>query len=287
MNLSEIIAGTMTWGTWGKNLNRDQMAELIRTCVNLGITTFDHADIYGGHTTEEAFGNAFKQSGILRQQTQFISKCGILYPGGSRDITLKRYDYSADYIIWSVENSLVNLKTDYLDVLLLHRPSPLMKADEIASAVSKLKSDGKIIGFGVSNFSPSQTNLIATQTEIEFNQIQFSVTHNLAMTNSDLDYMMLNQVRPMAWNPLGDVFRIENEQTRRIKELLVKLMAKYDSAPDVILLAWILKHPANILPVFGTANSERITELIKSTTINLDDEDWFALWVESRGEKVP
>lgn len=287
MNFSQLIAGTMTWGSWGKNLDQDQMATLIKTCADVGITTFDHADIYGGYSTEAAFGSAFKKSGISRRSVQFITKCGILYPGGNRDIAFKHYDYSKEYIIWSVEKSLENLQTDYLDLLLLHRPSPLMQTDEIAAAIDKLKTSGKIKQFGVSNFTPTQTDLIASKTKIEFNQIQFSVTQHDALTNGHLDHMILNQIRPMAWNPLGDVFRIENEQTVRIKELLVRLMAKYDASPDVLLLAWILKHPAGILPVFGTANSERITQLIKSTEITLENEDWFALWVESRGEKVP
>ncbi len=286
MVFSEIIAGTMTWGVWGKNLQTLEMASLISTCIDSNINTFDHADIYGGYTTEEAFGKAFAQTGISRQDIKLITKCGIMNPGGARDIAAKRYDYSADYIIWSVENSLKNLQTDYLDVLLLHRPSPLMMPDEIAKAVDILKRDGKIAGFGVSNFSPLQTDLIASKTAITCNQIQFSLTHHQAMTNGGIDHMHLNNIRPMAWNPLGDVFKQETEQTKRIKELLVRLMAKYDVGPDVLLLAWILKHPARILPVCGTANADRIKELTKSTTINLDDEDWFALWVESRGSKV-
>jgi predicted oxidoreductase len=287
MEFSDIIAGTMTWGVWGKDLSTSEMSALIDTCLESGINTFDHADIYGGYTTEEAFGYAFIENGVPRENIKLISKCGILNPGGARDISAKRYEYSAEYIIWSAESSLKNLQTDYLDLLLLHRPSPLMQPDEIAKAVDLLKRDGKILEFGVSNFTPSQTDLLAAKTNIGYNQIQFSLTHWEPMTNGSLDHMFLNNIRPMAYSPLGDVFKEENEQTARIKELLVRLILKYEVDADVILLAWILKHPAKILPVFGTANPRRIRELHKATIINLDDEDWFALWVESRGSKVP
>ena len=162
-----------------------------------------------------------------------------------------------------------------------------MVADEIAETVSVLKKDGKIIDFGVSNFTPSQTELIRQKTEVSVNQIQFSATHLEAMTDGSLDYMQLHNIRPMAWNPLGIVFREENEQASRIKALLIKLMAKYDAAADTILLAWILKHPAGIIPVCGTTSAERIKELMKATTLELELEDWFAIWVESRGSKVP
>ena len=154
--LSKIIAGTMNWGQWDKKLSTQQMIHLINICIENKITTFDHADIYGGYTTEAEFGKAFGESNISRDKLQIISKCGIKHTQG-RDYPIKHYDYSAAYIIWSVENSLKNLQTDYLDVLLLHRPSPLMQADEIAEAVEKLKSDGKIIDFGVSNFTAWQT----------------------------------------------------------------------------------------------------------------------------------
>jgi predicted oxidoreductase len=136
--LSPVIAGTMNWGVWDKKLNTAEMAHLIRVCVDNQITTFDHADIYGGYTTEAEFGQAFTQSGLSRDRIQLISKCGIQHTQG-RPNTLKHYDYSKDYILWSVDNSLKNLQTDYLDVLLLHRPSPLMQPDEIAEAVEILR----------------------------------------------------------------------------------------------------------------------------------------------------
>ena len=276
----------MSWGVWEKKLSTSEMAHLIHFFTENGITTFDHADIYGGYTTEAQFGKAFTESKIARQKVQFISKCGIQHTEG-RANKIKHYDYSKKYIIWSAENSLKLLQTDYLDLLLLHRPSPLMVADEIAEAVSKLKSEGKIIDFGVSNFTASQTELLRQKTPINYNQIPFSATHHEAMLDGSLDYMQVNNIRPMSWNPLGSVFREDNDQTRRLKKVLVQLVAKYEVGSDTILLAWILKHPSKIIPIAGTVNTSRIQSLKKAVNLNLDSLDWFAIWSESMGNKVP
>jgi predicted oxidoreductase len=286
-SLSPIIAGAMNWGVWDKNLKTKEMENLIHICFENKITTFDHADIYGSYTTEAQFGKALSTSKIKREQIQLISKCGIQMLAEKRNNTIKHYDYSKDYIIWSVENSLKNLKTDYLDVLLLHRPSPLMQADEIAEAVEKLKSEGKIIDFGVSNFTSSQTELIRQKTPISFNQIQFSATDYQPMLDGSLDYMQLHQIRPLSWNPLGSVFRQENMQTYRLRKLLATLVSKYEIGSDTILLAWILKHPAHIIPIAGTVNVARIQSLMKAIELRLSQEDWFAIWTESMGNEVP
>ena len=285
--LSPIIAGTMNWGIWDKNLSQKEMESMIHICLENKITTFDHADIYGSYTTEAAFGKAFASSTISREKMQLISKCGIQLISENRTNSIKYYNYSKDYIIWSVENSLKNLQTDFLDVLLLHRPSPLMQADEIAEAVLKLKTEGKIIDFGLSNFTPSQTELIRQKTEVSFNQIQFSATHHEAMLDGSLDYMQIHNIRPMSWNPLGTVFREDIEQTRRLKKVLVKLVEKYELGSDTILLSWVLQHPAKVIPIAGTVNIARIQSLIKAVELQLEKEDWFAIWAESMGEDVP
>jgi|SRR6218665_844685 len=283
--VSAVISGTMNWGVWDKNLNTFDMANLIHVCAENGITTFDHADIYGGYTTEAEFGKAFAESKIDRSAVQFISKCGIALPK-LRENKIKHYNYSKEYIIWSVENSLKNLKTDYLDILLLHRPSPLMQSEEIAAAVAQLKADGKIVDFGLSNFTPSQTDLILKNTTVSYNQIQFSATNCEAMTDGSLNHMQTHNIRPMAWNPLGTVFRENTDQTRRMKTLLSELVAKYHVGSDLILLAWILQHPAKVIPVAGTVNVARIQYLKKLETLKLDLEDWFAIWSESMGHEV-
>lgn len=277
----------MTWGTWGKNCTTSQMIELMNVCLENGITSFDHADIYGGYTTEEAFGKAFGESKIDRNQIQLISKCGIQMLSEKRNNSIKHYEYSKEYIIASAEQSLTNLQTDYLDLLLLHRPSPLMKADEIAEAVEKLKIEGKILDFGVSNFTPSQINLIEAKTKINYNQIEFSITHLEPMLDGSLDHMQTNRITPMCWSPLGSVFRNDNEQSQRIQKAANELGAKYNATPDCILLAWILKHPAGILPVCGTSDKDRLANLMQATTIEMELQDWFLLWTASTGNEVP
>jgi predicted oxidoreductase len=288
VKLSPIIAGVMNWGVWDKNLNSKEMQHLIHLFLENGITTFDHADLYGGYTTEAAFGKALTSSKIDRKNIQLISKCGIRHVSENRpENVVKHYDYSKEYIIWSAENSLKNLQTDYLDVFLLHRPSPLIQADAVADAVEKLKAAGKILSFGVSNFTASQTELLRQKTEVSFNQIQFSATNHEAMLDGSLDYMQLHNIQPMAWNPLGVVFRENTEQTQRLKVLFSKLVDKYHVGADLILLAWILQHPAPILPVAGTINVSRIQQLMKAKSLVLDTQDWFAIWTESMGNKVP
>ena len=273
----------MTWGIWGKNLNQNQMINLIQTCLENHISTFDHADIYGDYTTEAGFGNAFANAKIDREKVQFISKCGIQTEA---KFNTKHYNLSKKHIVWSVENSLKNLQTDYLDVLLLHRPSPLMQADEIAEAIEKLLSEGKVIDFGVSNITQRQCELIQTSTKISYNQIQFSITDFDAMINGTLDFMQINKIVPMSWNPLCSVFKSNDKKSIRILEVARKILEKYNVEPDVLLLAWILKHPSGILPVFGTTAANRISTLMKATEIELDLEDWFALYSASLGSKV-
>jgi len=284
---SKIIAGTMTWGIWGKNCTTNQMIALMNSCLESGISTFDHADIYGGYTTENDFGKAFSESKINRNDIQLISKCGIQMISENRNNTIKHYSYSKDYIISSAEQSLKNLQTDYLDLLLLHRPSPLMQPDEIAEAVEKLKITGKILDFGVSNFAPSQCDLIETKTKINYNQIEFSITNLEPMLDGSLDHMQTNRITPMCWSPLGTVFRKDDEQSQRIQKTANELASKYEVSNDIILLSWILKHPAGILPVCGTSDEKRLTNLMQATTIEMELEDWFSLWTASTGNDVP
>lgn len=285
--LSPIIAGTMNWGVWDKNLTTTEIESMIQICLEHKITTFDHADIYGSYTTETDFGKAFASSQIAREKTQLISKCGIQLIAENRNNTIKHYDYSKEHIIASAERSLINLQTDYLDVFLLHRPSPLMQADEIAEAVAKLKSEGKIIDFGLSNFTSSQTELIRQKTEVSYNQIQFSATNFEPMLDGSLDYMQINNIRPMSWNPLGCVFRKDIPQTHRLKKLLATLVSKYGLGSDTLLLSWVLKHPAKVIPIAGTVNVARIQALHKAVALELEKEDWFAIWSESMGKEVP
>jgi len=277
----------MSWGNWGKQLSTDEMIGQLDRTLRAGVTTFDHADIYGDYTTEAQFGKAFHQSNIKREEIQLISKCGIQLVGQTRKNAFGHYEYSKNYIIKSVEQSLKNLQTEYLDLLLLHRPSPLMQPSEINEAVSKLQSEGKIIDFGVSNFTQSQMDLIETTQKISVNQIEFSLTKNDAMLDGTLDAMRVNTITPMCWSPLGTVFRDDTTQTKRIRIVLNKLCEKYNVKEDQLLLAWILKHPTKIHPVIGTTNVNRIQNAQKAIEIELELEDWFELLIASQGHAVP
>ncbi|WP_370214101.1 aldo/keto reductase [Mesoflavibacter profundi] len=288
MNFSKVIAGTMTWGQWGKQLSKQEMINLMHHCVENDIHTFDHADIYGDYSTEADFGHAFAESGIDRTNIEIISKCGIQYLGKSRpELKVKHYNYTKEYIIWSAENSLKHLKTDYLDLLLLHRPSPLMQPEVIAEAISILKKEGKIKSFGVSNFTPNQTDLLNKYVGVDVNQIEFSLTQHTAMHDGTLDHMTLNNIQPMSWSPLGYVFKEDTEQTRRIHKQLGAFLDKYNATEDQLLLAWILKHPSNIIPVVGTTTKQRLKDAYAATKIDLELEDWFLILVACQGHKVP
>lgn len=284
---SKVIQGCMTWGVWGKQLSKNEMVELIHHDIECGITSFDHADIYGDYTTEIEFGIALKESSIARENIEIISKCGIQYVGNTRNNAIKHYQYDADYIIWSAEKSIKDLQCDYLDLLLLHRPSPLMHPDEIAKAIEKLTKEGKIKSFGVSNFIPSQMELVGTKNKIEFNQIEFSLTAHQTMFDGTLDYLFQHKITPMCWSPLGNVFKEKNEQTQRIHSVMDLLSEKYNASKDQLALAWIMKHPSGIHPVIGTTNKARIKNAFKASKIELSDVDWFQLLVASQGYKVP
>jgi predicted oxidoreductase len=285
---SKIIAGTMSWGSWGRNFSATDMQRLVEKCVDLGVTSFDHADIYGGYTTESAFGTAFSKTAIVRSKVQFISKCGIQLVSPNRPNKIKHYDCSKAYIIASAESSLKHLKTDYLDALLIHRPSPLMHPYEIVEAIQQLKKDGKISSFGVSNFTPSQVDLISSEVAIDINQIEFSAVQHQALFNGSLDQLLKNKITPMAWAPLGAVFSSESSaQKKRIIEQLDVLAQNYNATPDQLLLAWILKHPSGIHPVIGTTNLKRIEASVAAVSMNLTSEDWFKILEASQGHEVP
>jgi predicted oxidoreductase len=287
LSYSKIIAGTMTWGLLGKEMSSKEMAALINHCISSGVTTFDHADIYGDYTMEKDFGLAFKESGVKREAIQLISKCGIQKLSNNRENKVKHYNYSKEYIIQSAEKSLVNLKTDYLDLLLLHRPSPLMQVDEVVEAITHLKQQGKIKSFGISNFSTSQMELLAQHLDIVTNQVECSLTNPEMMFNGVFDYAIKQKQVAMVWSPLGSYFKQRSSQNERIYEQLKSMCVKYNATEDQLLLAWLAKHPADIHPVIGTTNPERISNAVKSMQINLDLEDWFLLLEASKGHRVP
>ena len=283
---SELIAGTMRWGIWGANHSVKEIQKLIQVCVEENITTFDHADIYGGHTTEELFGNAWKDMDLKRENLQFISKCGIVMNSDKKPSALKYYNYNKDYILNCVDESLSNLKTDYLDTLLLHRPSPLMNPEVIAEAFTVLKDVGKVREFGVSNFSVSQFELINQYVPLVTNQIEISVNEISSFEDGILDQLMSKGLRPTAWSVMGSYFSDQSDENIRIKKVIVELCDKYNAEENQILLAFILKHPSKIIPVIGTSKAETIRTLSKTLQIDLDLEDWFRILESIKGKEV-
>ena len=277
LSYSKLIAGTMLWGSWGKEMTKAKRIELIETAYDVGISSYDHADIYGNYTTENDFGNAFSESGISRDNVQFISKCGIAMVCENKPYKTKHYNYSSNYIIDSVHNSLRNLKTEYLDLLLLHRPSPLLNPEEVAKAINFLLDSGKILSFGVSNFTSTQIDLLANYIPIHVNQIEISLTHNEPMFDGQLDYCQRKHILPMSWSPLGILKKPQSQRPSKLQHAIFKLTKKYDCGFPSIALAWLLKHPAKIHPILGTTNPNRLIEAQKALQIQLNEEDWFFL----------
>ena len=290
MNVSKIIAGVMKWGIWGSKFDTPTYEHIIKESINMGVTSFDHADIYGDYTTEEEFGNVLRKEPSLRQQMQIITKCGIRRPCSTRtQFKIKSYDTSFNHIIESVETSLENLGTDYIDALLIHRPDFMMNADEIAEACAQLKQQGKVLHFGVSNFTPSQVSLLNSRFKVEINQIQASVLYLNPFTDGTLDQCQELGIKPMAWSPLGggNIFAVtDDDRILRIKVVAEMLAIKYNSSPDVLLLSWLLQHPSGIVPVLGTSKVERIAAALQAVQIKMEREEWYMLWRASTGKEV-
>ena len=203
---------------------------------------------------------------------------------------VKHYDTSKAHIIASAERSLRNLKTDFLDLLLIHRPSPLMDAAEVAEAFSSLHESGKVRFFGVSNFSPSQFEVLQKHHPLVTNQIQCSLLHMLPLEDGTLDQQQYFGIKPMIWSPLasGKVFRDQdNEKVARIRSEAIPLMEKYGLELDQLLLVWLMSHPVGMLPVLGTAKIERIKKAVACVEKKLERADWFKLWQAAKGHEVP
>ena len=290
MSYSSIIAGTMKWGLWGSKFDLSSYERLIKDCIAIGVASFDHADIYGNYTTEEEFGQVLKHEPSLRQKMQLISKCGIQMVSPNRpQHKIKSYDTSYEHIIESVETSLANFSTDYLDCLLIHRPDHLFNADEVAKAFTQLKQEGKVLHFGVSNFRRWQVDLLNSRFPVEVNQIECSLLQLNPFVDGTLDQCQQHHITPMAWSPLGggNLFDdADDERNKRIIAVANFLAEKYNSGPDIILLSWLLTHPSGILPVLGTSKFERIKTAVAATQIKLEREEWFMLWRASTGKEV-
>ena len=289
--VSRIVLGVMRLLDW--NLSPSGLLDLIMGSIENGISTFDHADIYGDHSCEEFFGKAISSAPSLRDKIQIVTKCGIMLVSEKNPgCTIKHYDTSQRHIIESVENSLRRLGTDYIDILLIHRPDPLMEIDEIAGAFASLKKSGKVLHFGVSNFSPSQFRLLSSRIDIPLvtNQVECSVLHLNPFEDGTLDSCVINGVLPMAWAPLGggELFKEASQRAARVRSILGAIGRSHGAVPiETIALAWLIKHPSGIIPVIGTGNMERIVNAVKALDLKITKEEWFQIWTASKGGPVP
>jgi predicted oxidoreductase len=281
---NQLIAGCMRWGSWGTQFTTTQMQEYILFCMENGITVFDHADIYGDYTTEADFGKAFAGLALQRNQVQLITKCGIERPCSNKpEITIKKYNTSKQYIIQQAEQSLLNLKTDYIDLLLIHRPNPLMDGEVIADAFTTLQQQGKVKTFGVSNFSVPQLDYLRSYfPKLVANQIELSWRYNEPFSNGQVMYHQQHQIATQAWSPLGNIANLSDEE----KLALQTVAHKYDLDMATLLLVWLWHHPAGIAAVIGTTNKQRMTAAIKAQAIAMRDEDWFAILKVANGLDV-
>ena len=271
------------------NMNEKEVSAFINTALENGTNFFDHADIYGGGKSESVFGNAISPS--MRDELVIQTKCGIR-PG--------KFDFSYEHIISSVNSSLERLKTDYIDVLLLHRPDALMEPEEVAKAFDELKSSGKVRHFGVSNQNPYQIQLLQSCLDMPIcvNQLQFSIMHapmiqsginvnmyNDSATNRDggvLDFCRLNKITIQPWSPMQYGFFegcfIDNDKFPELNKTLESIGNKYGISKTSVAFAWILRHPAKMQPVTGTTNPERLRDCITASDITLTREEWYEIY---------
>ena len=282
------IVGCMRWGVWGENFSTKQYEQIINECLQIDLSQFDHADIYGHYTTEADFGKALEGNNSLRDRIQIITKCGInmLTPNRPHH-SIKSYDTSAAHIIKSVEQSLQNFHTDYIDTLLIHRPDILMNVEEIAETITVLKDAGKIKTFGVSNFTTSQVALLHKYIPVEVHQVEISVTNLSAFDNGILDQCQLENILAQSWSPMGNgIFTESSEKHDRILSTAKELAQHYNCTVNQVLLSFLYAHPSNIVPVIGTTKFERIKEAKEAMDIELKREDFYKLWTASTGKEV-
>ena len=261
----------------------------IEQCVALGVTSFDHADIYGDYSVEALFGEALAVAPGLRERLQIVSKCGIKRVSPQRPgNAIKSYDSSRAHVNACVEASLRALRTDRLDLLLIHRPDALMDPDELADTFHALRAGGKVLHFGVSNHAPSQFALLHRRIALETNQIEFSPLRLQALTDGTLDQAVDLAVRPMIWSPLagGRLFSGDDEQARRVREALGALAQANGVSVATVAYAWILRHPSRPRPITGSARIEALAEAVAALSLRLDAEDWYRVWRASTGHDV-
>jgi predicted oxidoreductase len=287
LDLSRVVAGMWRMAEW--DMTPQQRLAFIEQCIELGVTSFDHADIYGGYGVEGLFGEALALKPSLRAQIQVVSKCGIKLVSGRRPAhAIQHYDTSAAHIAASVENSLRELRTDYLDLLLIHRPDPLMDFDEVAGAFQRLRSEGKVKEFGVSNFTRHQFEALNKRIALATNQVEFSPLHLAPMFDETFDGLQDLGVQPMIWSPLGGgrLFTAGDEQGERLR-LKIKEVAEELNRPFAsVVFAWIMQLPCRPVPLTGSGRIESIQVAMEASRFQLSRPQWFDILRAARGHEV-
>jgi predicted oxidoreductase len=285
--LSPIVAGLWRIADW--QLSVQERVRWIEQALELGITSFDHADIYGDYRAEGLFGEALNIAPALRQRMQLVSKCGIRLRSAERPYRINHYDTSAAYIRAQVEQSLRNLHTEQLDLVLIHRPDYLMDAAALAETFATLTQEGKVAHWGVSNHSCSQFALLHQQHPLFTNQIELSPLQMHALDDGTLDQAQQLGLRPMIWSPLagGRLFTGEDEQARRVRTEMSAIAARYNISLTTLAFAWVLRHPSRPYPITGTGRLDGLRDAVAALNVQLGVEDWYAIWTASKGHSVP
>ena len=288
LQYSRVVLGFGRLLDW--NLTTDELIRYLEECLDIGITTMDHADIYGNYTVEEKFGEALKKRPDLRGKMQIISKCGIIYK--SETARVKYYDYSRKHIKEQVEKSLNYMGIDCLDTLLLHRPSPFMDSEEISRAFEELKKEGKVRTFGVSNFLPDEFRLLKSYLTVPLitNQVELSPLRMGNLENGVINLCMEERIHPMLWSPLagGRIFTGQGEEETRLRQVL-EIIREELGAKDIdqAAFAWLFSHPAGLIPITGSGEIALAERPVKALKYRLTPEQWFMIWTAVKGHKVP
>lgn len=279
LSFSRIIHGLWRLSDW--KMSNEEVVKLIEDCLEAGITTFDHADIYGNYTCEKKFGDALALKPELRKRMEIVTKCGIKLVSANRpEHSIKSYDTSKEHILASVQQSLENFQTDYIDVLLIHRPDPYMDPAQVAEAFTQLKNEGKVRHFGVSNFKRSQFKMLQSYLDFPLvtNQIELSAYNLENFEDGTLDLCQEARIAPMAWSPLagGSIFSAEDEKAKHLRNTLEKIASEIGAnGIDEVLYAWLISHPANIMPIVGSGKMNRIESAIKAMDLKFSRDQWF------------
>jgi predicted oxidoreductase len=285
--LSRIVAGMWRMTEWGMSV--EQRVAFIEQCIELGVTSFDHADIYGDYGVEGVFGEALRAQPSLRGRIQLVSKCGIKLISQKRpQHGIQHYDTTAEHIVASAEESLRRLGTSHLDLLLIHRPDPLMDFDEIAEAFTRLQQAGKVRHVGVSNFTRHQFECLNRRVALATNQVEFSPMFTAPMFDETFDGLQDLRIAPMIWSPLGGgrLFTSNDARALEVRTVIQEIAERMDKPFASVLFAWIMQLPSRPIPLTGTGRFEAIREAVAGTSFRLERGDWFRILRAARGHEV-